>query len=70
MEAALGCSIPREEVNEEVAEDEACEGEDEKERRVLQGVPVERLPSVVDEVIDGGGSDSRDDTGCDGEKPP
>jgi hypothetical protein len=44
VKAALRRPVPREEVYEEVAEDEAGEWEDEEERRVLQRVPVEGLP--------------------------
>ncbi len=57
-------------MNEKVAENQTGEGEDEEEGRVLQGIPIESLPAVVDEVVDGGGRDPRDDASCDGEEPP
>ena len=41
VEAALWSPVPSEEVDEEVAEDDASEGEDEEQYRVLQRVIVE-----------------------------
>ena len=70
MEAALWRPVPGKEVDEEVAEDETREGEDEEERRVLEGVSVECLPRVVDEVVDGGARGTRDEPRRDGEEQP
>jgi hypothetical protein len=70
VEATLRRSVPGEKMDQEVAQNQPSKGEDEEEGRVLQGIPVESLPAVVDEVVDDGGRDPRDDAGCDGEEPP
>jgi hypothetical protein len=70
VETALRRPVPGEQVYEEVAEGEACEGKYEEEGRCLKGVGVEGLPRVDDEVVDGRGYQTRRPADQYGEKPP
>jgi hypothetical protein len=70
VEATFRCPVPGEEVDEEVAEGEAREGEDEEEGRRLERVGVEGLPGVEDEVIDPGSYQPRRPADEYREKPP
>jgi len=57
-------------VDEEVAEGEAGEGKDEEKGRRLEGVGVEGLPGVEDEVVDRRGYQPRRPADEYREKPP